>query len=313
MVLKKSTPLVSIITSSLNQGEFIESAITSVDNQSYANIEHIIIDGGSTDNTLTILQNHSSNFSWLSEPDKGQSNAINKGIEKSSGELISWLNADDTLDPEAVSTIVANFNALPEVDFLYGNCDYIDAQGEFIRSYPTQDFDLTTLIQETHVFIPQPATFIRKTALEKVGRLNEDFDYVMDLDLWIRLGLSGNGQHIHEKLANLRLHQSAKSLNKLAAFAPELVRLYEDLFSQDDLPYEIKQVEKTGTQNIYLRAADISLWSKEYNKARSYTIKAVSIKPITAITTKVKSLAFPLMGKIGYWIKSLIMENPYEI
>lgn len=182
-------PLVSIITPSLNQGKFIRAAIESVLNQDYEQIEYIVIDGGSTDDTLSILEEYKGRLTYISEPDEGQSNAINKGFRMAHGSIVAWLNSDDVYEPGCVSHAVELMEAQPQAALLYGEGYLIDDRGEKIRAFEhTRDFSLWALIYIWD-YIMQPATFFRADALREVGYLDESLNWTMDWDLWIRLAL----------------------------------------------------------------------------------------------------------------------------
>lgn len=182
-------PLVSIITPSYNQGKFIRSTIESVLSQDYPNIEYIVVDGGSTDETLSILKEYEGRLTFISEKDSGQSNAINKGFRMARGEIVAWLNSDDVYEPGCVSCAVRLMQQTPKAAMIYGEGYIIDAEGKKIRPFEwTQKFDLWALI---HIqdYIMQPATFFRARQLEEVGYLDESLNWCMDWDLWIRLAL----------------------------------------------------------------------------------------------------------------------------
>jgi glycosyltransferase involved in cell wall biosynthesis len=204
-------PLVSIVTPSLNQGRFIAETIESVRAQDYPRIEHIVLDGGSQDETAEIVARYRDRLTWISEPDRGQSHAINRGFRMASGEILSWLNTDDRLLPGAVRAVVDGFRADPTVMMLYGDGDLIDAAGRKIWPFRfTEPFNLRRLI-EVGDFILQPATFVRREALEAVEYLDEDLHWCMDWDLWIRIGQRFRVRYLPTPLAQARIHPDAKT------------------------------------------------------------------------------------------------------
>lgn len=180
-------PLISIVTPSYNQGMFLEEAIKSVIFQDYANVEYIIIDGGSTDESLNIIHKYESRISyWQSRTDKGQANAINIGFKKATGEILAWLNADDMYMPGTLQCIADEFNKYPNTDLIYGDCVFIDEQGNFIRYFTEcEDYDAHRLLNYSN-FIMQPTTFFSQKKLIEVGFLDESFFYAMDYELWCR-------------------------------------------------------------------------------------------------------------------------------
>lgn len=204
-------PKVSIITPSYNQGEFIERTILSVKNQDYPNIEHVVIDGGSTDNTLEILKKYEDQIVWKSEPDKGQSDAINKGLRMATGKIIGWLNSDDTYLLYAVTTVVREFLQHPEYGMVYGKCNCINENDRIVREYPVVPFSYKILLRHRSGIIPQPASFIKKNVLQEVGGLDVSLHCVMDYDLWLRIGKKYKIQYIPIVLANFRHHPQSKT------------------------------------------------------------------------------------------------------
>lgn len=218
---------VSIITPSLNQGHFLEEAILSVLSQDYPNIEYIVIDGGSTDSTLDILKKYSSRIARIiSEPDTGQSDAINKGFRLATGEIVAWLNADDCYFPGAVRTAVEAFQAIKDLDFFYGNAVFIDEKSNFLRYFvEVREFGADILLDYSD-YIMQPTTFFRRDKLHRVGLLREDLHYGMDWDLWCRFARADARFHYEEKLiAANRVYSTTKTLSGGSNRARELMRI----------------------------------------------------------------------------------------
>ncbi|NIV31318.1 MAG: glycosyltransferase, partial [Anaerolineae bacterium] len=187
-----SKPLVSIVTPSFNQGPFLEETIQSVLEQTYDPIEYIVIDGGSTDSSIEIIRRHERQLAyWVSEPDKGQSHGINKGLHRSTGAVIGWLNSDDTLLPDAVARVVDAMQDTPTV--VHGSVHLIDAQSEIIArpklSKRNQEFGIQTIVGEG--LVNQPGAFWNRVAMDRAGYLNENLNYIMDYELWVRMALAG--------------------------------------------------------------------------------------------------------------------------
>jgi glycosyltransferase involved in cell wall biosynthesis len=204
-------PLVSIITPSFNQAAFISAAIESVLAQDYPNIEYIVVDGGSADGTPDILRGYGERVRWISEPDGGQSEAINKGVRMSSGAILAWLNADDLYMPQAVSRAVAALQADPQAAFVYGQARFIDRDGrEIAPCVQVEPFNLDRLINEQD-FIVQPATFMRRDAFLAVGGLDAGLRYCLDYDLWIKLGLQFSACYLPAILAQVRVYPETKT------------------------------------------------------------------------------------------------------
>ena len=179
-------PLVTIVTPSYNQGRFIEETILSVLNQDYPRIEYIIMDGGSTDQTLDILRKYTGRLTWHSEKDNGQSDAINKGLRLAKGEILAYLNSDDTYLPGAITRAVRYLTAKnPDSPLVYGEGYHITAEGTIIERYPTEPFDFQHLAETC--FICQPTTFWKRDVMETIGLFDENLHYAMDYDYWIRV------------------------------------------------------------------------------------------------------------------------------
>ncbi|MCU0242218.1 MAG: glycosyltransferase [Vicinamibacteria bacterium] len=182
------SPLVTIVTPNLNQGRTLRATIDSVLAQDYARIEYLVMDGGSTDGSLDILRACPERVAWLTGPDGGQAAAINAGFRKLKGEILAWLNADDLLEPNAVSSAVRLFMAQIDVALVYGDAIMIDNEDRFLGECAhVEPYALQRFIHEGD-FIVQPAAFFRRSAFEAVGGLDEALHWTMDYDLWIKLG-----------------------------------------------------------------------------------------------------------------------------
>jgi len=209
--------LVSIITPTLNQGAYIAATIESVLGQNYPHLEYIIIDGGSTDNTLSIIQRYANDprLQWVSEPDDGMSAALNKGFGRSTGALMGWLNSDDTFThPHALAQIVAYFAEQPTCDLLYGDAVYLAADGSPLDLPPKgAPFDLVALLSDVTP-IPQPGVFWRRGLWARVGHLREDLHFAMDVDYWLRAARLGNIHYLPGVRASYRLQPASKTVSQ---------------------------------------------------------------------------------------------------
>ncbi|MFC1938068.1 glycosyltransferase family 2 protein [Chloroflexota bacterium] len=230
---KNDKPLVSIITPSYNQGRFIEETLLSVKNQDYPYIEHAVMDGVSKDSTLETLKRYERlyNIHWISEPDTGQSEAINKGFSTAKGTIIGWLNSDDVyFDKQVISYVVEQFKRFPEVDVLYGDDILIDADSNILRIRRELDWNYHCLLRGFS--IPQPATFFRRHVVCQ-NRLDQSLHFAMDFEFWLRLGKSYNFQHVHRILAGERIHGATKTLSGRAQMVSEfqeVKKLYGQTF-----------------------------------------------------------------------------------
>ncbi|MEW6696505.1 MAG: glycosyltransferase family 2 protein [Bacillota bacterium] len=226
--MKEQYPLVSVVVPSYNQGKFIKDTIESILNQDYPNIELIVMDGASTDNTVEILKSYGDKFYWQSKKDKGQSDAINQGWKISKGSILAWLNSDDTYLPGALSKVVNYFKNNPHIHVVYGEGYHTFEDGTIMERYPTESFNAERL-KET-CFICQPTVFMRKEALLKVDFVNEKLNYCMDYDLWLRLAKDFQFGYIGDYLATSRLYADNKTLGQKERVHAEIIEmLYKNL------------------------------------------------------------------------------------
>jgi glycosyltransferase involved in cell wall biosynthesis len=219
-------PLVSIITPSYNQGQFIEETILSVKHQTYPKIEHIIVDGGSVDNTLDILHKYEGtyNMRWLSEPDEGMYYAINKGFGMARGEILAYLNSDDMYLPWAVEVAVATFSKTDEAGIIFGDLIVVNVADGWIRLWFYQDFDYNFYARTG--FIGQPSVFIRRNVWETIGPFDTAFRLLADCEYWLRAATNGiKLVHCNEFLAVDRLHPHAKRVRRHLEFSSEEERI----------------------------------------------------------------------------------------
>ena len=217
-------PLVSIVTPSYNQGRFLGRTINSVLGQTYPHIEYVVVDGGSTDESLDVLRSFEDRVTWLSEPDRGQVSAINKGMARMQGEILAYLNSDDVLLPGAVARVVRFFREHPDCDMVYGDADYIDENDQVTGVYPTAEYSFLRLMEDCMVC--QPAAFWRRRIADKVGTFNEQLNYAMDYDYWQRIDRAGGIiRFLPERLACSRRYPETKTLSARAAIYKEIFRV----------------------------------------------------------------------------------------
>ncbi len=211
------TPRLSIITPSYNQGAFIEETIKSVLAQDYPNLEHIVVDGGSTDNTIAVLKNYERSLHWISEPDHGQADAINKGLRMATGDIVAYLNSDDLYEPGALKTVGEFFACHSQAAWVTGRCRTINQSNQEIRRGITAYKNIWLHLHHDKVlyvlnYISQPATFWRRAVVARVGYFDETLHYTMDYEYWLRI-ISRNYRlwTLNVYLAQFRVHSSSKS------------------------------------------------------------------------------------------------------
>ena len=217
---------VSIVTPSYNQAQFQERTIQSVLQQTYADIEYIVIDGGSTDGSKEIIERYADRITyWVSEKDKGQTDAINKGFAQATGEVLAWLNSDDTMEPDAVKRAVEELKRHPEVGMVYGHGFFIDGEDKKIGDFPSAQTNYAKL-RQAYVHICQQASFWRAALWNKVGPLDDSIYFAMDYDLWLRLAKEAPLLFINEHWANFRLHGEAKSVAEDDRCWPDMLKIH---------------------------------------------------------------------------------------
>ena len=219
-------PLVSIITPSYNQAIYLEATIQSVLAQDYPNIEYIVVDGGSSDGSLEIIKQYADRLAWwVSEPDQGQTDAINKGFAQATGKYLAWLNSDDTYEPHAVAEMVAYLESHPEVGLVYGDTNFIDQHDNVIGRFPAAQTDYKRL-QQGYVHVGQQAAFWRAELWQQVGPLDPSYYFAMDYDLWVRLARVSEVVYLPRLWANFRLHGDSKTIVDDDRCWPEMLKVH---------------------------------------------------------------------------------------
>jgi glycosyltransferase involved in cell wall biosynthesis len=291
-------PLVSIITPSYNQAPFLEQTIQSVLCQEYPYLEFIIVDGGSSDGSVEIIRKYASRLAWwVSEPDKGQADAINKGFQHAHGEIVAWINSDDLYySPKTISHAVLALQAHPEVGMVYGDGVMVDGELRLLDWHRYQQYMLKDLLA-FHVLL-QPAVVMRQTALAEAGYLRAEFHMVLDHSLWIKIASRHPILHIDEFWAVERTHEGAKTTAQAMKFVEEAFRLIPFLRQDPDF----QSVFKTSGREI--EAGLQIFWGKRAidaglpRLALRYFWKACLISPSSAFKVWYKVLQ-ALGGSLG--------------
>jgi glycosyltransferase involved in cell wall biosynthesis len=250
---KMTHPKISIVTPSYNQGEFLQRTILSVLNQNYPNIEYIIIDGGSTDNSIEIIKKYEKYLSyWVSEPDKGQADAINKGFSQATGDILAWLNSDDMYLPNAFNIAAETFMQNQNASIIYG--DYIKVNAEdrcvALRRQPSYDYR-TSLFG--YLTVMQPASFFSRKLVFDVSMVDISYRYAMDYDLIIKLAQRGEVIHAREYLAAFRLHNQSKSVAEKDCFHNEYITVRTKNMTREPLLGELSLLHSYYKTKIFFR------------------------------------------------------------
>lgn len=218
----KEPVLVSIVTPSYQQGQFLRQCIESVLTQDYPHIEYCVFDGGSTDDSRKILESYNNRFFWKSDPDGGQTNAINSGLRRAKGDILAYLNSDDILLPGAVSSVVEEWTRRPKIDLLYGRANCIDENGGIICEYETKEFDIESF--KGQCYICQPAAFWHRRIVDHLGLFDERFQTAMDYEYWQRIAINNGAIVLLDKfLACSRDYATTKTRSQRA-------KMYRDVF-----------------------------------------------------------------------------------
>lgn len=260
---------ITIITPSYNQGKYIEQTILSILNQNYPDLEYMIFDGGSTDNSLEIIKKYENKLAyWESEKDRGQSHAINKGFAKATGEIITWINSDDQLTPNTLENVATYFSANPNIAFLHGKTIlFQEGKGEEkIKGADSNDLNYKYL---AGLPFPQPSSFFKKILIDELGGLNEKYHYGMDYDLFLSIFLNGEGLKVEDIFSKYLLHQSSKSVSQSAVFAKDYAAIFSKLLRSFSFSSDlIAQMKDLG---IYQEGNDV------YKTGKVFTIKDLEI------------------------------------
>lgn len=249
-----SYPKISIVTPSYNQAQFLERTILSILNQNYANLEYIIIDGVSTDESVQIIKKYEKYLTyWISEPDKGQSDAINKGFKRATGEWLCWVNSDDVLFPYTLNKLLEEIKKNPKVDIITGNVVYIDENDFIIRCIRTPQ-QRWFYYKHNIGYFNAPAVFFKKELFKKVGQLDDKLHYSMDIDLWHKFRQVGAKiNHINEYLGGFRVHASSKT-------GPRILKIVNIFENPETTLIRLRYIPKVSKNKIRLFRFLYRIW-----------------------------------------------------
>ncbi len=310
-------PLISIITPSFNCADTIEETIRSVESQTYPYVEHIVIDGGSTDGTVDILKRYP-HLVWISEKDEGQADALNKGFRMAKGNVIAWLNADDTYaSTEVLQEVMDLFAHNTNVDLIHGDVIYLDPEGNFIHRHQGKEFNLAEALLSNP--INQQATFFRRRVFEKVGFLRTDLDYVMDYEFWLRIGRRCKSLYVPHVWATYCLKPGSKTVEHPERFWLEALDVFDSLFALPQVATELKSVRSLAYGRMHWLAGVGLYRAGEWKNAREHCSVALQVYKLLE-----KDYEFAIQGcryiESHYhrephspdWIEDLLADLPPE-
>jgi len=306
-ITMKEKPLVSVLTPSYNMSRYITSCIESVLAQDYDRVEHIIQDGVSQDDTIKILQRYSDRINWISEPDKGQSDGLNKALQRCQGDIIIVLNADDELLPQACSWAVEQMAKYPEAAVIYGDQYNINSQGRIMSQHfgpIPYDFEKIFCVEET---IPAQAAFIKREALEKVGFFVDTTRKTCpDYEMWVRIGLKFPMKHVEGFICKYRIHPGSEQLKpgQYREFMNSKWEVIDRVVSDPQTPTDIRKLKKRAYSGLLVLT--IIYMPMRSLKRIGYYLKAIFIYPHPLNV-------FRLLGQFMSWIYCLLKHLMLEL
>lgn len=274
-------PKVTIVTPSFNQGQYLEETIRSVLLQGYPNLEYIVIDGGSTDNSVAIIRKYEPWLSfWVSEPDQGQADAINKGFAKSTGEFLGWINSDDYLYPGVIMRVIEAFRTDGGVDMIYGDVDYGWPEKNIVNRLFGEQIEFIEMLRTIRVPIPQQGSLWRRSVIDRVGNLDARWQVVLDQEFFTRVAEKCRIRYLPIVMGFFRLHENSKSISQNRRWLSELPQMYREFFERHELQEAIKKLRDETMGAVFLTCTSIALRCGEKKLAMEYFTRAFRTDPL---------------------------------
>lgn len=274
-------PRVTIVTPSFNQGLFLEETIRSVLLQGYPNLEYIVIDGGSTDNSVDIIRKYAPWLSfWVSEPDEGQADAINKGFAKSTGDFLGWINSDDYLYPGVINRVVETFQANSSVEMIYGDVDCGWPEKNNVRRLFGEQIEFIEMLRTVRVPIPQQGSLWRRSVIDRIGYLDSRWQVILDQEFFTRVAEKCQILHLPIVMGFFRLHDNSKSISQSRQWMTELPKMYQEFFERNDLQGNVKSLRNETMGAVFLTCTSIALRCGEKRLALEHFTLALRTDPL---------------------------------
>lgn len=290
-------PKISVVTPSYNQGQFIGATICSVLQQDYPDLEYIIIDGGSTDRSAEIIHKYESQLAyWVSEADRGQSHAINKGFQRATGEIIAWLNSDDMFRPGALFAAAKAFQQHPGAGLIYAYSAICDETGTPTKTLAGKPYSPAEMILGSNC-VAQPSAFFRRTLYHQVGGLDENLHFNMDFDLWLRMGLVSEVVFVDDVWSNFRYYPESKSGRGKLPFEEECYQIVERVLQQPEMADHFHTHKPAIMAGLSKQLAFRHYQLSNTIEARQYALQAVRQYP--SILKEKSSISLLLKCLIG--------------
>ncbi len=292
-------PLITVVTPSYNQAQFLEQTICSVLEQETSNLEYMVVDGGSQDGSLAIIQKYAGDLAWwVSEPDKGQGHAIQKGFKRAQGDYLAWLNSDDYYLPGALDSAIKMLESHPEMGMVYGDVLAVDENGKTIRRLRYHQWDLKDLMQFN--IIGQPSVVMRRSAYEQAGGISSQYHFLLDHHLWLRIAANKQIGYVTEIWSAARFHKAAKNIAHAAAFGEEASRIAAWLSEDEIFASTYSQYKKQIWAGAYRFGARYLSEGKQYRDSLAIYKKAWKSDPSVVIHDW-KRVGVTLLGRLGLW------------